>query len=727
MAVTCLVLLGLEIYQAAWNASELKRGRERIVGTFEVIRTARALERRIRDTELNQRNFVITGDAAYLEPYRTQARTVLFLLSELKRLTAGHAKHQLNLQSLDAQIARRLAELEQVTRIRERDSLQAAIRLMRANLTTGTAHAIDELIDATVATEDALLTERLEAAAEDERMAAITAGVGGALTMAILGVGLFLVLHASRRIRTSGDAQRKSEDTFRRFVNGVTDYAIYTLDPEGRVTSWNAGAARIKGYTDNEIIGQHFSRFFTEDDRKAGAPQRVLDAAARDGKFETEALRMRKGGARFWAHVVVDSLRDPSGRLLGFVKITRDVTERRRQQEALEAARAALGQSQKMEALGHLTGGVAHDFNNLLTVIAGSIDMLQRRLQIGERDVGPYIDAAQRGVDRATTLTHHLLAFARRQPLEPKPLNPNDLVASMVEILRRTLGVSIAIETVFADDLWMTSADPTQLEIAILNLAVNARDAMPQGGKLTIESENVRLDEDYAATHGDVTPGQYAMVALTDTGSGMTQEIVAKAFDPFFTTKDLGRGTGLGLSQVYGFIKQSRGHVSLYSEPGVGTTVKLYLPRLDAPPATERPAATRPAAVVLREGTILVVEDDEDVRAFSTQALRDLGYRVLVATDARSALETLEKEAGIDLLFTDIGLAGGINGRELADAAQLRWPRLKVLFTSGYTRNVIIHEGRLDPGVELITKPFNQAALAEKIRRLFSRDDEAAR
>jgi PAS domain S-box-containing protein len=631
------------------------------------------------------------------------------------------------LQSLDAQIGRRLSELEQVTRARESDGLQAAMRLMRANLATDTAHSIDELIDTTVVTENALLKERLTAAAGDERMAAITAGVGGALSVAIMGLGLFLALHAIRRIRRSGDAQRKSEENFRLFVNGVTDYAIYTLDPQGRVTSWNAGAVRIKGYTDDEIIGQNFSRFFTEDDRRAGAPQRGLEIAARAGKFETEALRMRKDGTRFWAHVVIDSLRDPSGQLLGFVKITRDVTERRRQQEALEATRVVLAQSQKMEALGQLTGGVAHDFNNLLTVITGAIDMLRRRLQTGERDVDPFIDTAQRGVDRAAALTRQLLAFARRQPLEPKSLIPNDLLGGMVDMLRRILGANIAIETDLADDLWRTFADPNQLENAILNLAINARDAMPRGGKLTIESANVQLDEGYAATHEDLAPGDYAMVAVSDTGSGMTQDIVAKAFEPFFTTKDFGQGTGLGLAQVYGFIKQSRGHVNIYSEPGVGTTVKLYLPRLDAPPAAERPVATRPPAIALREETILVVEDDEDVRAITTQALRDLGYRVLVATDARSALETLEKEAGIDLLFTDVGLAGGINGRELADAAQRRWPQLKVLFTSGYTRNAIFHDGRLDPDVELISKPFNQAALAEKIRRLFNRDDEAAR
>jgi PAS domain S-box-containing protein len=721
MGVSCFALLALGLYQAIWNASELTRGRELVVRTFEVMATARTLERAIREAELSQRNFVITGQTSYLEPYRIETRTALDLLSKLKRLTVDDAGQRLRMLDLDAKIDLRLAELASVTRARESDGLEAALRLMRNDLAAGTTRVIHELIDATVATEDALQKERLAAATKAERANTITAAAGGALAVVILGLGFFLVQNAIRAVRRSGEAQRRSEEYLRVLVNGVVDYAIFRLDPEGFVTSWNAGAQRINGYTEDEIIGQHFSCFFTEEDRKTGAPGQALETAAREGKYEIEALRVRKDGSRFFAHVVIDPLRGPSGQLLGFAKITRDITERRSQQEALERARAALAQSQKMEALGQLTGGIAHDFNNLLTVITGSIDMLRRRLQSGDRDVGGLIDAARRGADRGANLTERLLAFSRRQQLESKPLNPNKLVAGMVDILRRTLGEVIEVETVLASDLGWVSADSNQLENAILNLAVNARDAMPRGGKLILESANVSLDGAYAAAHDDVAAGEYAMIAVSDTGSGMTKEIVAKAFEPFFTTKEAGQGTGLGLSQVYGFIKQSRGHVSIYSEPGAGTTVRLYLPRIDAPPAAELPIETKPVAGAAAEEAILVVEDNEDVRAFTTQALGELGYRVLGAADARSALQTLEKEPDIDLLFTDVELPGGVNGRQLAEEAHRRWPTLKVLFTTGYTRTAILSNGRLNSGLDLITKPFTQTSLAEKVRKVLDR------
>jgi signal transduction histidine kinase/DNA-binding response OmpR family regulator len=383
-------------------------------------------------------------------------------------------------------------------------------------------------------------------------------------------------------------------------------------------------------------------------------------------------------------------------------------------------AEEALRQAQKMEAIGRLTGGVAHDFNNLLQVILGNLDALRRQLANGtvqKEDIRRFSDAAVRGAERAATLTQRLLAFSRRQPLQPQPLEVNKLVNGMSDLLRRTLGESITTETVLAGGLWRISADANQLESALLNLAVNARDAMRSGGKLTIETANTHLDEAYAAAHDEVKPGQYAMIAVTDTGIGMTKEVLARAFDPFFTTKDVGQGTGLGLSQVYGFVKQSGGHVKIYSEPGEGTTVRLYLPRLpgsaddvsDAAPAQRVPAGHR-------SEVILVVEDDEDVRVNTVEMLRELGYGVLEAADGRAALRVLESNASIRLLFTDVGLPGGLNGRQLADAALQRHPGLKLLFTTGYARNAIVHHGRLDPGLDLIVKPFTYTALAAKIR-----------
>jgi signal transduction histidine kinase/CheY-like chemotaxis protein len=382
-------------------------------------------------------------------------------------------------------------------------------------------------------------------------------------------------------------------------------------------------------------------------------------------------------------------------------------------------AESALRQSQKMEAIGQLTGGIAHDFNNLLHVMLSSLELIKRHLS--ERppriDLGPLLDAALRNAERAVTLTRQLLAFSRRQPLSPRILDVNRLVSGMSQLLRRTLGEGIKLETVLAGGLWPVSADPNQLESAILNLAINARDAMPGGGKLTIETANTALDEDYARHHGDISAGQYAMIAVTDTGAGMAPDVVAKAFDPFFTTKGVGKGTGLGLSQVYGYIKQSGGHVKIYSEPGEGTTIRLYLPRTAEALADELgPALAEPQGG--RGERILLVEDDEDVRAATVTMLKGLNYVVSEAATGEAALRLLEAEPEFDLLFTDVGLPGGLNGRQLADRARERRPALKLLFTTGYARNAIIHEGRLDPGVELLTKPFTSVTLAAKLRRV---------
>ncbi len=520
---------------------------------------------------------------------------------------------------------------------------------------------------------------------------------------------------AEERAQQLAASMTKLEDTERRFrllVEGVTDYAIYMLDSEGRVVNWNPGAARAKGYSREEIIGQHFSVFYTPEDQHAGLPQRALASARESGKFESEGWRQRKDGTRFWAGAVINAIKGSDGHILGFAKITRDLTERR-------AADERALQAQKMEGIGQITGGVAHDFNNLLTIIMGNLEALQGNLG------GPTVDLermqrsatnAMKGARRAETLTQRLLAFSRQQPLAPRPLDLGRLVSGMSDMLRRTLGEQITVETVLAGGLWRAHADPNQLELAILNLAVNARDAMPKGGKLTFETANVYFDEQYASSQAEVVPGQYVMLGITDNGSGMTADVKAKAFDPFFTTKDVGHGTGLGLSQVYGFVKQSRGHVKIYSEPGEGTTVKVYLPRVHTTSDLEEAEVADAAPRGSSNDTILVVEDDADVRTFSRETLLELGYRVLEAENGPAALHILEKDRDIKVLFTDVGLPGGMNGRQLADEARKQRPDLKVLFTSGYARNAIVHDGRLDPGVELITKPFTQAGLAAKLR-----------
>ena len=381
-------------------------------------------------------------------------------------------------------------------------------------------------------------------------------------------------------------------------------------------------------------------------------------------------------------------------------------------------AEEALRQAQKMEAIGQLTGGVAHDFNNHLAVITGYLEMLERRFSHSDESARRAARKALDGADRAAKLTHRLLAFSRRQPLAPTVLNVNKLVAGMSELLRRTLGETVALETVLAGGLWNCFADANQLENAILNLAINARHAMPSGGRLTIETANTHLDEGYCRQHAGVTPGQYVMVAVSDTGTGIAKDLLDKVFEPFFTTKSAGEGTGLGLSMVYGFVKQSGGHIKIYSEVEQGTTVKIYLPRLlgGSDDASET-AETTATVLYSAAETILVVEDDEDVRAYMVEALQELGYRVLAAGDGAAALRLLDERREVDLLLTDVGMPGGVNGRQLAEAARQRHPGLKVLFTTGYAGNAIVHDGRLDRGVALITKPFTYTALAAKIRQ----------
>ncbi|WP_174273558.1 hybrid sensor histidine kinase/response regulator, partial [Sphingomonas bacterium] len=417
-----------------------------------------------------------------------------------------------------------------------------------------------------------------------------------------------------------------------------------------------------------------------------------------------------KGQRSHWDTVLVP-VRDGEGRIVRLIGSSRDLTR----QQAVEEQ---LRQAQKMEAVGQLTGGIAHDFNNMLAVVIGSLDLLNRRVGASDARAKRYVDAAADGARRAATLTQRLLAFSRQQPLKPEPVDANKLVAGMSDLLRHSLGGDVRLETVLAGGLWRTNADPNQLENVILNLAINARDAMPEGGRLTIETANCHLDARYVTAHLGVPAGQYVMVAVTDTGSGMPPEVIAKAFDPFFTTKEVGKGTGLGLSQVYGFVKQTGGHVKIYSEPGEGTTIKVYLPRLigvELVPDEIADAADLPRGE--QQEIVLVVEDEPAVRQFSIDALTELGYRVLEADGAAAALRMLDAHPEIALMFTDIVMPE-VNGAKLAEEARRRRPDLKVLFTTGYTRNAVVHNGVLDAGVELIGKPFTIEDLAAKVREV---------
>jgi PAS domain S-box-containing protein len=479
-----------------------------------------------------------------------------------------------------------------------------------------------------------------------------------------------------------------SEQRFRRLVESVVDYAIFQLDPNGIISTWNTGAARIKGYAADEIIGRHFRSFYTPEDVQAGVPEKALATARRDGKYEAEGWRVRKNGIRFWASVVIDAIRGDDGELIGFAKVTRDVTERMEAQRMLRQAQEQLAVSQKMEAIGQLSGGIAHDFNNLLMIVLGNLETIQRRTKDlgGSANVQRALNNAMRGAQRAAALTARLLAFSRRQPLNPRPLDVNKFLTGLVEFVQRSLGELIEIEAVGAAGIWQIEIDAAHLESALVNLAINSRDAMPRGGKLTIEAANVFIDEEYCRVNPELSPGQFVTICVSDTGTGMSKDVLDRAFEPFFTTKDMGQGTGLGLSQVYGFVKQSGGHIKLYSEPGQGTTVKMYFPRLVGRGDEEDDELSEPVEVGEQGETILVVEDDDDVREYLLDALRDLKYHVISASNADGALNILKRAAvRVDLLLTDV-IMPGANGRELGRRAQQLRPSLKILYMTGYSR-----------------------------------------
>jgi PAS domain S-box-containing protein len=500
---------------------------------------------------------------------------------------------------------------------------------------------------------------------------------------------------------------RNREETLVRMLSGIRDCAIYLIDLNGCVATWNPGAERIKGYTESEIVGRHFSDFYTPEDRAAGVPEFALATARKMGKFEGEGWRLRKDGTRFWASVLIDAIKD-GDEIAGFAKVTRDMTERRAMQEQLH-------QSQKMEAIGQLTGGVAHDFNNLLTVILGNLDTLAQQVPAEHARWRRAIEQALRASERAAGLTQQLLAFARRQPLKPKAEDINRMLSRWSELIRRTLPESISIRRIEDPDAGSAEVDKNQLESALLNLAVNARDAMPNGGTLTIETARTRIQEHDAHVPFDLKPGEFVLISLSDTGVGMTQEVLERAFEPFFTTKPLGQGTGLGLSQVFGFVKQSGGNIKMYSRPGQGTTVKIYLPRMsEAALAEDSMRAELAVENGKRSESILIVEDNDDVRAFSADALRDYGFNVLEAADASEAMRIMEGRANVDLLFTDIGLPG-VNGRELVAMVQRKYPSIRMLFTSGYAHMPSPTTSRWVSDIPLLSKPFTRSQLYDKV------------
>ncbi|CAN7318908.1 PAS domain S-box protein [Phenylobacterium sp. LjRoot219] len=515
--------------------------------------------------------------------------------------------------------------------------------------------------------------------------------------------------------KAAEEALAQSERQFRMLVAGVVDYALIMLDPNGIITNWNAGAQQIKGYTAEEILGQHMSVFYTAPDRAAGVPIKALQTAIDHGRYEAEAWRVRKDGSLFWANVVLDAVRDETGELVGFAKITRDITERRNAQLELHRAHERLAQAQKMEAMGQLTGGVAHDFNNLLMVVSGQAQLLRRRIGDDPR-ARKALDAVDASTRRGQELTRQLLAFARRQRLNPVALSLHERAGTLRDLMKASLGGAVQLKTEIPAAVWPVEVDAGELELALLNLAVNARDAMPSGGTLVLSARNVTLRPGEA---GPDLEGEFVAVTVRDTGVGIPRDILPRVFEPFFTTKDVNRGTGLGLSQVYGFVEQSGGRVTVSSDLGAGTSFTLYLPRTGKAVEMLRPATEAEAP---RGARVLVVEDNPDVAEVAAGLLEQLGSRPRVVSSADAALRALRSGERPDVLFSDIVMAGEMDGLTLARRVRAEWPDLPILLTTGYSQNA----ENVAKEFTILPKPYELPDLNRALGSVLATPSEAA-
>ena len=505
--------------------------------------------------------------------------------------------------------------------------------------------------------------------------------------------------------KQAADALHGSEEQFRLLVQSVTDYAIYMLSPDGTITNWNAGAQRIKGYDHTEAVGTQFSRFYTEEDRNNGLPMTALKTAAAEGRFEGEGWRIRKDGSRFWANVVIDPIKNELGELIGYAKVTRDITEKRQAMEDLERAKEALFQSQKLEAIGQLTGGIAHDFNNLLHVIVGGVGILAREIQTPTS--AKILESMQRAATQGAALTQQLLTFARKQPLKQSKYNLNRIISSFEAVLRRAKKDSDSFDMKLDPLLPPAMVDAAQFEATLLNLVVNARDAMPDGGTITLSTEQVELRQNKI---DGLPAGYYAKVTVRDTGTGMPPEVAKRATEPFFTTKEVGKGTGMGLSQVYGTIKQFGGDLTIETEMGKGTAISLFLPAQESD-ANERLMAESPEGYE----KALVVDDQPDVLNVAIELFRSMGYEVLSANNGKDALEILKRTPDVNVLFSDIVMPG-MSGIDLGRNARSLIPNIKVILTSGYAASALIKENGRPEDFKFIQKPYRMAEIVKMLR-----------
>jgi signal transduction histidine kinase/ActR/RegA family two-component response regulator len=687
-------LLGVAVFQLSSAMPEARRARAETIASFHTLRDVSAVDEAVQDAERGQRGYLLTGRDIYLEPFNRAKADLPDLMNRLSAAVQSDNSQQGRLLKLQAHLTTKMNELEATIGAFRTSGFGPAKSIVDTDVGRDSMEAVladlTEIADA----ESARLAARSVQAGQADRQVTIGFVTGSFVSAIALISGALLLGYAHGRVAAS-------EQTLQATLDSVRE-GVAAFDRSGRLQSWNEPFVRLLDL--GSVRLKRGQAIAIDRDTSAAAADVLgriseLDATARrTGRPALVTYRTPRGAALEVFHNRVAD---------GHVTTVLDVSEQRQAEEALR-------QAQKLESLGHMTGAVAHDFNNLLTVVIGSLDFL-RRSAGNDRKMSDRIEMLQVAAQRGGRLTGQLLAFARRQPLEPAVVNLGRTMQEILPLVRRAVGEEVIVESVVAGGLWNTTIDADQLQSAVLNLAINSLHAMPDGGKLTIEVANAALDDSYAARHAEVEPGQYVLFAITDTGNGMDAATLARAMDPFFTTKPAGLGTGLGLPQVYGLVKQSGGHIKLYSEPGEGTTVRIYLPRTLQMEVRD---AARPRGLsVTGTETVLLVDDDEMVRATVASMLEDLGYSVISAASGARALELLASEPGIALLFTDVVMPA-MGGRVLAERALAIRPGLRVLFTSGYTENAIVHNGRLDQGVELLSKPYDRERLAAKLRRV---------
>jgi PAS domain S-box-containing protein len=715
-----LLVAGLSVFLVVNQTGTLSRQRAWVEHTRSIIETTQSVLFLLQAAQDSERGYLITQDAGYLAPYQAAESRLSPAESQLQALVADNPQRASQVQALLRLVERRRAGVVEMVRLGRASDFAGARAMVIAGKGSVAMDDIRSAAAKVVGGENDLLSSRTVQARATQDATTIAGMAVALLALATLTAGLIVMARINFRLNRAIAGARQAESEREALgaltsaiFNNVPDYLIViNIEDEDRfvIADINPAFAKAMGVSGDVIRGRAIGDLLPQPlaERLSNHYRRVR--VAERPVTTRDDIPQFPGGPRVWESILapVRNAEGVTDRLIGSI---RDITDRVRAEERLRDA-------QRMEAIGQLTGGVAHDFNNLLQVIRGNLELLQKSVAGDERGQARLKNALH-GAERAAQLTRQLLAFARRQPLAPKVVNLSRLVSDMADLLRRTLGESIEVETVVAGGLWNTVADPAQVESAILNLALNARDAMPTGGRLTVEITNAVLDETYARAIRDVTAGQYVMLAVTDTGEGMPEATRARVFEPFFTTKVDGKGTGLGLSMVYGFVKQSNGHIQIYSEVGQGTTVKIYLPRSRETAQTTL-LLLDPAPAPAPGRTILVVEDEEAVREAAMAMIEERGYHRLEASDAEAALAILENGEKVDLVFTDVVMPGALRTRDFAQRLRELRPGLPVLFTSGYTDNAIIHQGRLDEGVHLISKPYAKADLARRIAALLA-------